>query len=229
MQYSAHILWLVGVEYALHCLVYLIDVPSTESVGIKDLAKFQGLSETFLSKVFGKLSKAGIVRSVPGVKGGYKLAKSPEDISFWDVIEAVEGPKPIFQCKNIKDNGYLYREKGCTPSASCTINLVMLSAEEKMRDFLRSKKLSWLNEELERVLPKQIREETRKYFLKSKKKPLMIIPNLRGYMRGFSLFKKMYIFKLSFQLVYVSLFYLMTQRKPPQKVMFYNINYREGM
>jgi DNA-binding IscR family transcriptional regulator len=50
MQYS------VGVEYALHCLVYLIDAPSEESVGIKDLAEFQGLSETFLSKVFGKLS-----------------------------------------------------------------------------------------------------------------------------------------------------------------------------
>ena len=76
MQYS------VGVEYALHCLVYLINTPSKESVGIKDLAEFQGLSETFLSKVFGKLSKAGIVSSVPGVKGGYRLAKSPEDISF---------------------------------------------------------------------------------------------------------------------------------------------------
>ncbi|QGQ45758.1 RrF2 family transcriptional regulator [Metabacillus sediminilitoris] len=162
MQYS------VGVEYALHCLVYLIDVPSKESVGIKELAEFQGLSETFLSKVFGKLSKAGIVSSVPGVKGGYRLSKSPEDISFWDVIEAVEGPKPIFQCKNIKDNGYLYRDKVCTSgSSSCTINLVMLSAEEKMRDFLRSKTLSWLNEELDRVLPKQIREDTQKYFAKS--------------------------------------------------------------
>jgi Rrf2 family protein len=67
------------------------------------LAEFQGLSETFLSKVFGKLSKAVIVSSVSGVKGGYRLSKSPEDISFWDVVEAVEGPKPIFQCKNIKD------------------------------------------------------------------------------------------------------------------------------
>jgi Rrf2 family protein len=161
MQYS------VGVEYALHCLVYLIDVPPNESVGIKDLAEFQGLSETFLSKVFGKLSKAGIVSSVPGVKGGYRLSKSPEDISFWDVIEAVEGPKPIFQCKNIKDNGYLYRENCCTSPSFCTINLVMLSAEEKMRDDLRSKTLSWLNEELDRVLPKQIREDTQKYFSKS--------------------------------------------------------------
>lgn len=161
MQYS------VGVEYALHCLVYLIDLPSKESVGIKDLAEFQGLPETFLSKVFGKLSKAGIVSSVPGVKGGYRLSRSPEDISFWDVVEAVEGPKPIFQCKNIKDNGYLYRENCCSTPSSCSINLVMLSAEEKMRDFLRSKTLSWLNEELDRVLPKQIREDTRKYFSKS--------------------------------------------------------------
>ncbi|PKR85631.1 RrF2 family transcriptional regulator [Heyndrickxia camelliae] len=163
MQYS------VGVEYALHCLVYLIDAPSNESIGIKDLAEFQGLSETFLSKVFSKLSKANIVISVPGVKGGYRLSKPPEDISFWDVIEAVEGPKPIFQCKNIKDNGYLYREGCCSAPSSCTINLVMLSAEKQMRDYLRKKTLAWLNEELDRDLSKQVREETRKYFSKSNK------------------------------------------------------------
>ncbi|NHC41332.1 Rrf2 family transcriptional regulator [Bacillus sp. MM2020_1] len=161
MQYS------IGVEYALHCLVYLIDTPEDSPIGIKELSDFQGISETYLSKIFSKLSKVGIVSSVPGVKGGYKLAKSPEEISFWDVIEAVEGPKPIFQCKNIKDNGYLYREKICSPSSSCTINLVMLSAEEKMRDFLRNKTLSWLNKELENVLPKPARENTRKYFSNS--------------------------------------------------------------
>jgi Rrf2 family protein len=161
MQYS------IGVEYALHCLVYLIDIPEDSSTGIKELSTFQGISDTYLSKIFTKLSKAGIVSSVPGVKGGYRLAKSPEEISFWDVIEAVEGPKPIFQCKNIKDNGYLYRENCCSAPSSCTINLVMLSAEEKMRDFLRSKTLAWLNEELDTVLPKQIREDTRKFFSKS--------------------------------------------------------------
>ncbi|PGM59436.1 Rrf2 family transcriptional regulator [Bacillus sp. AFS053548] len=162
MQYS------VGVEYALHCLVYLIDTPEDSPIGIKELSFFQGVSDTYLSKIFSKLSKAGIVSSVPGVKGGFKLAKSPEEISFWDVIEAIEGSKPIFQCKNIKDNGYLFREKGCTPSATCTINLVMLSAEEKMHDYLRNKTLSWLNKELESVLPNEIREDTRKYFSKSR-------------------------------------------------------------
>lgn len=76
MQYS------IGVEYALHCLVYLIDHTEDSSIGIKELSTFQGVSETYLSKIFSKLSKNGIVSSVPGVKGGYKLAKSPEEISF---------------------------------------------------------------------------------------------------------------------------------------------------
>lgn len=166
MKYS------IGVEYALHCLVYLIDVPSDSSIGIKDLSTFQGVSETYLSKIFGKLSKAGIVNSVPGVKGGYKLSKSPDEITFWDVVEAVEGEKPIFQCQNIKDNGLLYRDKEysvCSSgTSSCTINLVMLEAEESMRNFLRNKTLSWLNEELDRVLPKQTRIDSREYFTKYK-------------------------------------------------------------
>ena len=46
MQYS------VGVEYALHCLVYLINTSSKESVGIKDLAEFQGLSGNISFKSF---------------------------------------------------------------------------------------------------------------------------------------------------------------------------------
>jgi Rrf2 family protein len=162
MKYS------VMVEYALHSLVYLIDVPSDESIGIKDLSEFQGLSETYLSKVFGKLSKAGIVSSVPGVNGGYKLAIAPEDISFWDVIKAVEGIEPIFQCKNIISNNLMYQDKECSSCTSsnptCTINLVMLEAEQHMREFLSNKTLAWLNEELEHVLPKKIREGSREYF-----------------------------------------------------------------
>ena len=55
MQFS------IGVEYALHCLLYMIDIPSGKAVGIKDLAAFQGVSETYLSKVYTKLRKAGIV------------------------------------------------------------------------------------------------------------------------------------------------------------------------
>ncbi|MGO4545018.1 Rrf2 family transcriptional regulator [Paenibacillus sp. 2TAB23] len=164
MQYS------IGVEYGLHCLVYLIDIPKDSTIGIKELSAFQGVSETYLSKIFGKLSKAGIVSSIPGVKGGYKLAKPPEDITFWDVVEAVEGASPIFQCKNIKNNSYLCRDEeyaACTQASSCVINIVMLDAEASMRNLLRNKTLTWLNEELDRVLTPQSRKETREFFANS--------------------------------------------------------------
>ncbi|MDU0205947.1 MULTISPECIES: Rrf2 family transcriptional regulator [Paenibacillus] len=165
MQYS------IGVEYGLHCLVYLIDIPPDSTIGIKELSAFQGISETYLSKIFSKLTKAGIVSSVPGVKGGYKLAKSPSDISFWDVVEAVEGKAPIFQCKNIKDNSYLCTKDeevaACTKATPCTINMAMLEAEDSMRNVLRNKSLTWLNEELDRVLTPQSRKQTREYFANS--------------------------------------------------------------
>lgn len=165
MQYS------IGVEYGLHCLVYLIDIPPDATIGIKELSAYQGISETYLSKIFSKLTKAGIVSSVPGVKGGYKLAKSPEDISFWDVVEAVEGATPIFQCKNIKDNTILCNRDeefaACTKASPCLINMTMLEAEDSMRNVLRNKSLTWLNEELDRVLTPQSRKDTRAYFANS--------------------------------------------------------------
>ncbi|BBI33979.1 RrF2 family transcriptional regulator [Cohnella abietis] len=164
MQYS------IGVEYGLHCLVYLIDLPPDATIGIKELSAFQGVSETYLSKIFSKLTKAGIVSSVPGAKGGYRLAKSPEEVSFWDVVEAVEGATPIFQCKNIKNNSYLCQDEdyaACTRASPCVINLTMLEAEDSMRNVLRKKSLSWLNEELDRVLTPQSRKDTREYFASS--------------------------------------------------------------
>jgi DNA-binding IscR family transcriptional regulator len=51
MQYS------IGVEYALHCLVYLFDIPEYSPTGIKELSFFQGILDTYLSKIFSKLSE----------------------------------------------------------------------------------------------------------------------------------------------------------------------------
>ena len=161
MQYS------IGVEYALHCLMYLIDLPAGASIGIKDLAKYQGVSETYLSKIFTKLAKAGIIRSMPGVKGGYQLARRSEGISFWDVVEAIEGSTPIFQCTEVRQNCVLLQDEEmpdyikCTP---CTINIVMLEAEQEMRRYLKEKSLAWLHEALKGKIPPERQEATSRWF-----------------------------------------------------------------
>jgi Rrf2 family protein len=138
----------VGVEYALHCLLYMVDIPAGKSVGIKDLALFQGVSETYLSKVYTKLRKAGIVISIPGANGGYELARSPEEITFLDVVEAVEGNSPLFQCLEIREKKLLAdknEEPEPAPKCSCLIKVVMIEAEEQMKQYLRAKTLAWLS------------------------------------------------------------------------------------
>lgn len=167
MKYS------VMVEYALHSLVHLINIPTQTTVGIKELAEFQGLSETYLSKVFSKLTRAKIVDSVPGVKGGYKLAKEPADISFLEVIRAVEGVKPIFQCNNIIAKTKYNRdreqdEQSCdtcpSKQSGCLINITMLAAEREMHQYLSNKTLAWLDQELDVILDPKERVKTRAFF-----------------------------------------------------------------
>lgn len=52
----------------------------------------------FSLKILGKLSSAGIVRSFKGNRGGYELARRPEEITLRDVLSAVEGPFAVSRC-----------------------------------------------------------------------------------------------------------------------------------
>ena len=144
MQFS------VGVEYALHSLFYLLGLPQGKVIGIKELSALHDISETYLSKVFTRLRKGGIVRSVPGVKGGYELARPASDISFWDIVEAVEGSAYIFQCAEIRQKNALFSNEYAhtTPTCPCLIKVVMSEAEDQMRNYLREKSLQWLMDQV---------------------------------------------------------------------------------
>jgi Rrf2 family protein len=135
----------VGVEYAFHSLFFLAGLPKGRTVGIKDIARLNGLAEPYLSKIFSRLRRGGIVRSVPGAKGGYELARPPESISFWDVVEAVEGSSYAFKCAEIRRSGALVADpREYDGSGPCLIRAVMEEGEEQMRQHLRGKSLAWL-------------------------------------------------------------------------------------
>ena len=60
-------------------------------VPIREVAEAQGIPETFLTQILLKLKGAGLVASTRGSAGGYRLARSPEEISLQDVLEVVDG------------------------------------------------------------------------------------------------------------------------------------------
>ncbi len=143
MQFS------IGVEYAFHSLFYMVDLPEHKTIGIKDIAKLHGITETYLSKIFSKLRKAGIVRSIAGVNGGYELAKGPENISFWDIIEAIEGTSRLFRCIEIRKKNIFVNDPSIfTDKCPCLIKVVIQEAEDLMRNQLKMKSLRWLHEQV---------------------------------------------------------------------------------
>ena len=157
----------VGVEYALHCLTHLIQASPGTPIGVKELAAYQGVSETYLAKIFTLLKKAGIVRSLLGVKGGYELAKAPEAITFWDVVTAIEGSAYHFQCTEIRQRCVLNQGTDTSSyltTAPCTIHEVMMEAEEQMRAFLKAKTLLWLSDTLQHKIPVERQEESKAWF-----------------------------------------------------------------
>lgn len=89
-----------SVEYGLHCLLFLIDPPGETKFSSADLAEFQGISPSYVAKLFTQLKTAGLVIAAEGAQGGYRLARRAKDISVLDVVEALEGDSPLFQCKD---------------------------------------------------------------------------------------------------------------------------------
>ncbi|MFP3918507.1 RrF2 family transcriptional regulator [Lysinibacillus telephonicus] len=119
-------------NYALHTIVYLALLPSQKTIGVKPLAEVQKVSPTYLSKVLTNLVKAGFIESVTGVKGGYKLIKDPKDITFLDVIDAIEGTSSLFNCS---------LENNLHDRQNCFIEKVMNEAELKMENYLRTQSI----------------------------------------------------------------------------------------
>lgn len=123
-----------GVEYALHCLLWMAK-PLQVRASSRDLSELQGVPAPYMAKLFPKLEKAGIVLATEGIRGGYVLAKPANRITVLDVVDAVEGEKPLFDCQEIRSRCALFESAppAWATKGVCGIHAVMLRAEKQMR------------------------------------------------------------------------------------------------
>jgi Rrf2 family protein len=121
-----------GVEQAIHSVLLLAGLPIDGVLPASALAEYHGVSTSYLLKHLQALSNAGLLLSVPGPKGGYRLAREPAQMTLLDIVLAVEGPEPAFRCAEI-------RKRGPSPIAAhfhkapCGVNVAMLRAEKAYR------------------------------------------------------------------------------------------------
>jgi Rrf2 family protein len=152
------------VEWALHCVTVLAGMPEGVLIPAKVLAEFHDVPKEYLSKSLQLLSNEGIVETSLGPKGGYRLARPANQISFLDVVEAVEGRKKTFNCQEIRRNNPCIPKSSKSFSKTCEIAAVMHEADEAWRQSLRKKKISDVVHELGRKLDPETLEKISNWF-----------------------------------------------------------------
>jgi Rrf2 family protein len=115
---------------------------------VKDVAARQDISERYLEHLFLSLKTAGLVRSVRGAHGGFRLKSSPDRIRLIEIIRVSEGSWPLVEC--VCDAGV------CSRSAKCAARDVWVELQSVMDAMLSSLTLQDL---LERQQAKEANPE----------------------------------------------------------------------
>ncbi len=118
-------------DYAFRAVLYLASQPKGKVVEAQVISKSESIPMRFLLKIMPSLIKAGIVRSQRGVGGGYCLARTPEAITFLDVVQAIEGPVAINRCLLDAD----YCSKKAAPY--CRVHRALAGIQETLMEELK--------------------------------------------------------------------------------------------
>ncbi|MBV8984167.1 MAG: Rrf2 family transcriptional regulator [Acidimicrobiia bacterium] len=140
------------VEWALHCTTILALLPDDAALPASKLAEFHGVPAAYLAKALQSLSRAGIVESVPGRHGGYRLGVPAAEVTLLDVVEAVEGHETSFRCTEIRKRGPA-KVSPRLYSPVCAIAEAMYRADEAWRAELRKTTIADLLQRLATTVP----------------------------------------------------------------------------
>lgn len=108
-------------DYAMRAVLYLSKLGADRRAATSQIAEEQHIPPSFLAKIVSQLSVAGLLQTSRGARGGVSLARSPEDISFLEVVEAIDGPIFLNEC--VADGGV------CTFGESCPMRPVFCEVQ----------------------------------------------------------------------------------------------------
>jgi Rrf2 family protein len=108
-------------DYAMRAVAYLANLEPQERAATSQIAEEQQIPPSFLAKIVSQLSVAGLLQTSRGARGGVSLARSPEEISFLEVVEAIDGPILLNEC--------VIDHSSCSFGESCALRPVFCDAQ----------------------------------------------------------------------------------------------------
>lgn len=121
-------------RYGLRAFIDLAVCGEEQPVSITSIAERQEISVSYLEQLMAKLKKAGLVKSVRGVNGGYSLARPADEISVGDVLRALEGDLIPVECAAIDSSA----GKHCSSSSQCVSKIVWKRINDSINDTVDS-------------------------------------------------------------------------------------------
>jgi len=125
------------VDYALRAVIYLSQQEPTRPVSAKEISTRRRIPSKFLEKIIQDLIRSGLVRSHRGAHGGYTLMRPPAEVTFRDVIEAVEGPISLNVC--VGDHS------DCSVLGSCNMQRVWQEGQRRVMELFSVTTLADVN------------------------------------------------------------------------------------
>ena len=119
-------------EYGLRCLLQLARSPQGRVVSVKEIAAKEGLSSANVEKLLRILSRAGLVHSMRGLKGGYILNRPPAQVTLGEVIRALGAMQTTDHICTV----FTGKEDACVHFRDCGIRSVWSGLTNYIQSFL---------------------------------------------------------------------------------------------
>jgi Rrf2 family protein len=124
-------------EWVLHATASLAQLDQGVTASAAQLAEHYGVPVAYLAKQLQALVRAGVLSGTTGPRGGFRLARPPDQVTLLQIVEAVDGGAPFYTCNEIRQSG-----RGASPPEQCRqacgLAVRMAAAEAAWRDSLRA-------------------------------------------------------------------------------------------
>lgn len=156
-------------RYAVTALLDLALQPADQTITLAEIATRQSISVAYLEQLFAKLKRQGLVSSIRGANGGYRLAKIPQDIAVLEIIEAVNESVDATRCDH---------KSNCQNGAMCLTHDLWQELSEHIEDYLSGITLANLidRKNVQAVVVRQMSEDKQSTALPEHKREVYDFP-----------------------------------------------------
>jgi len=108
-------------RYALKALLELAALPAAATLPAAEIAARRAIPVKFLEAILAEMKHDGLVRGQRGRSGGYRLARSADEISFGNVVRLMEGPLGLLPCVSVTQ---FHRCADCAATRTCELQRI---------------------------------------------------------------------------------------------------------